>query len=222
MFSIIISTIKGREEAYKNLCDSIAKYTQDYEIVTHKDWEGPSIPIAEAWNNCTKKSKGEFLVFLNDDMLVTEGWANEQFKMYKNFPLIGSLAFKVYDDLGNVQSRGHSFNGLQPYLPEEDVLVVDYSDHPFMSRRVFERTGGFTAHGQMYYEDADMGLKIQTLGLFNYYNKNAILHHQTIGLRVGTDKDKEKRKYNEQVVQQQSKVKFFESWGEYLKNRLTR
>lgn len=219
MLSIVIST-KNRPDALKGLIGSIETHTKDYELVIHDDAVGESIPVATAWNKCAEKAKGEFLVFLNDDMLVTQGWVDEMYKMWWEKPLCGSLAFKVYDDLGQIQSRGHSFSGRQPYLPPEEVIEVDYSDHPFMTKRNWERVGGFTAHGHLYYEDADMGLKLQSVGLKNYYNPNAVLYHQTIGLRVGTEEDKKRRHHNESIVQQQSKISFFRSWGAYLDERI--
>ena len=234
--SIIVST-KNRCDALKVLFESVKKYTKDFEFIVVDDdskdntreWLAQhfikrienvkSVPVATAWNQGAEISKGEYLIFLNDDMLVTEGWLDEMKKMYKSMPLVGSLAFKVYDDEGNIQSRGHSFAGLQPYLPEEDVLEIDYSDHPFVSKKIFERIGGFTAYGQLYYEDAGFGLKLQSQGFKNYYNPKAVLIHQTIGLRTGTEEDKKKRKYNEEVVQQQSKVSFFKVWTDYLNSR---
>lgn len=239
LYSIIVST-KDRCQALKNLFESIKKYTKDFEFIVVDDdskdntreWLAQnfikkienvkSVPVATAWNQGAEIAKGRYLVFLNDDMLVTKGWLDNQKEMWETLPLIGSLAFKVFDDQGNIQSRGHSFNGLQPYLPPETASVVDYSDHPFTTRRNWEKVGGFTAHGHMYYEDADFGLKLQSMGLPTYYNASAGLIHQTIGLRVGTPKEKERRKHNEEVVQQKSKVSFFKSWEEYLKNRLTR
>jgi len=218
MISICIST-KDRYEALNKLMESIKKNTKDYELIIHNDSIGNSIPVATAWNKCARRSKGKYLVFLNDDMEVTEGWIESQTAMYETFPLVGSLAFKVFDDQGNIQSRGHSFNGLIPYLPPEDVIEVDYSDHPFVSRKLWERVGGFTAHNKMYFEDASFGLKLQSIGLKNYYNSNAILIHTTIGLRVGTEKQKQIRQYNEKVIQQKAREDFYKQWGDYLLSR---
>ena len=217
-YSIIIST-KDRPDALKALLDSIAKYTTDYETIIHDDSIGDSIPVATAWNKCAEKAKGKYLIFLNDDMLVTQHWATNQKEMWQSLPNIGSLAFRVVDDQGNIQSRGHSFNGLQPYLPPEESVQVDYSDHPFTTKTNWLKVGGFTAHGHLYYEDADFGLKLQSRGMPNYYNAGAELIHHTIGLRTGTPEDKKRRKYNEEVVQQKSKVSFFKVWTDYLNLR---
>lgn len=220
VYSIIISTIKGREKALGKLFDSIKKWTTNYEVVIYHDSKQQSIPIADAWNKCAKVAKGEYLVFLNDDMLVTKNWLENQRKLYESgLPQVGSLAFKVFDDEGNIQSRGHSFNGLIPYLPPEEATVVDYSDHPFVRKEIWKRVGGFTAHGQMYYEDASFGLKLQSYGLYNFYNPTAILIHTTLGLRTGTNEDKKQRKYNEEVIQQLSKISFYRQWSNFLNLR---
>jgi len=237
LYSLIVST-KDRCEALKALFESVRKYTRDFEFIVVDDdshdgtgkwisqhfikniYNPKSVPVSVAWNQGAELAKGEYLIFLNDDMLVTEGWADEMRKMYESKPLVGSLAFKVMDDQGQIQSRGHSFAGTQPYLPEENVEIVDYSDHPFVSRKVFDRVGGFDTYGHLYYEDAGFGLKLLSRGFFNYYNPKAVLIHQTIGLRVGTAEDKKRRKYNEEVVQQESKAEFFSIWGDYLLNRM--
>lgn len=223
-YSVIISTIKGREKALKNLLLSIKRYSDNPEIIIHDDSKGSSIPVAEAWNNCAKKSTGKYLIFLNDDMEVTEGWLTSMKSLYESLPLVGSLAFKVYDDQGQIQSRGHSFAGLQPYLPDEpedmgvgdQIMEIDYSDHPFVSRKLWGRVGGFPVYGKLYYEDAGFGLRLQSAGFRNYYNPKAVLKHNTIGLRVGTDEDKRRRKHNEEVIQQESKVNFYKEWSSYL------
>ena len=236
MTSIIIST-KNRLSYLQELIKSIREFTKNYEIVVIDDastdgtreWgekehityirNHKSIPVAEAWNQGARFSEGEYLVFLNDDMLVTEGWLDSMIEMYTKNPMTGSLAFKVYDDQGNVQSRGHSFKGLTPYIPDKDAITVDWSDHPFVSRKVYNRVGGFDIMGQIYYEDTAFGIKLLSRGYRNYYNPNAVLIHQTVGTRIGTDEEKEIRKHNEQVLQKQSGEKFYKLWGDFLKSR---
>ncbi len=237
MTSIIIGT-KNRLEYLKILINSIKENTKDYEIIVVDDvsidgtfeWlrkqdfrsitNNQSIPVADAWNLGCYIAKGKYLVLLNDDMIVTPDWLETMINFYESYEKVGSLAFKVYDDQGLIQSRGHSFNKSQPYLPEEDAVEVDYSDHPFVKKSVWEMVGGFTAHGKLYYEDSDFGLKLQSFGLKNYYVKDAVLKHVTVGLRIGTEKDREIRKYNESVIQQQSKISFYNKWRNYLENRI--
>lgn len=185
---------------------------QDIKYIRNKE----SVPVATAWNQGAEISEGYYLVFLNDDMTVDKEWDTQQIILARSSPLMGSLAFKVFDDEGNVQSRGHSFSGLQPYLPDENVVEVDYSDHPFVARRMWNRVGGFTAHGHMYYEDADFGLKLQSRGYTNYYNPKAILRHLTVGLRVGNQGDKDIRAHNENIRQAESKENFYSTWETYL------
>lgn len=235
--SIVIGT-KDRLSYLKTLIESIRKNTDcEYEIVVIDDaskdetpsWavkqdikyirNQKSVPVATAWNMGAEISDGKYLVFLNDDMVVEPNWLTSQISMALLNPMMGSLAFKVYDDEGNIQSRGHSFIKLMPYLPDENVVEVDYSDHPFVTKRMWKYVGGFTAHGHMYYEDADFGLKLKSRGYKNYYNPNAVLRHLTVGLRTGTDVDKQIRKHNESVKQQESKESFFMEWETYLLNK---
>lgn len=234
--SVVIGT-KDRRAHLEALINSIKENTKDFEIIVVDDaseddtpeWavrqdirylrNNKSVPVADAWNQGAEVATGKYLVFLNDDMLVEPEWASEQIRLYETNPFTGCLAFKVYDDTGQVQSRGHSFMGVVPYLPDEDVVEVDYSDHPFVSRRMWRYVGGFTAHGHMYYEDSDFGLKLQSRGYKNYYNPKAVLRHTTVGLRVGTEEDKKKRRYNENVLQKEAKKSFMMEWETYLLNK---
>lgn len=232
--SIIIST-KDRKPYLQTLISSIQRNSNcEYEIIVVDDvsndgtgaWciansikyirNNESVPVAQAWNQGAEISNGYYLVFLNDDMTVDKEWDTAQIILARSSPMMGTLAFKVFDDEGNVQSRGHSFSGLIPYLPDEGTVEVDYSDHPFVAKRMWKRVGGFTAHGHMYYEDASFGLKLQSRGYKNYYNPQAILRHLTVGLRTGNADDKAKRKHNEEVLQAESKEDFFSEWETYL------
>jgi len=76
--SIVIATYKdGKNHHLQKCLDSINKNTRvpfDTIIIDTKE---PRISVAEAWNKGIEKAKGEIIVLLNDDTLVTFDWIED-------------------------------------------------------------------------------------------------------------------------------------------------
>jgi len=53
--------------------DSVKRYTTDYELVIIKGEKGFNDKVNEG----IKKAKGDYLIFLHDDVVVTNGWADK-------------------------------------------------------------------------------------------------------------------------------------------------
>lgn len=69
-FSIIIPTL-GRSESYNELKESLYKQTnQDFEIVKVTE-EGP---LAKIRNEGARKARGQYLVFIDDDVVCSPWW----------------------------------------------------------------------------------------------------------------------------------------------------
>jgi GT2 family glycosyltransferase len=139
--------------------------------------------FGEANNIGVEESRGNFLVFLNNDAFVTEGWLE---------PLIQTLTIKadaggvgpkfIYPD-GRLQEAGAFIRldgksdqlgrGGDPNLPLYNAeREVHYCSAATLALRrdVFYNALGFDlAWEPGYYEDSDLCLKIQTLGFKIYY-----------------------------------------------------
>lgn len=244
-FSIVIAT-KDRLNYLKNLIESIRRYTDDYEIIIVDDvskdgtWNwlmseaslkfgvtaltfGKSAPVAYAWDYGCSNAKGDYIQILNDDMEVTPNWLDNQIELYEKTPNAGVFAAHLIRG-DEVLSRGGMFaKGTTQLIPVPDineVQEVDYSNTPFMSRKVWEQIGGVPCYGQMYYEDVGLGLRALKAGLVNLYNPLSVIKHQVLGRNIEDGKEEyEKRQHNENVVQQASRVKFLEEWEKWLKER---
>ena len=235
----IIITTKDRLDSLKNLIESIKKYTDDYELIVVDDvskdgtWEWlqsqgftsltytKSLPVAVAWNMGAQVAKGKYLQFLNDDMEVTPNWISNQIELYEKTPNPGVFAAHIFRG-EEVLSRGGMFSGTQlvtvPAINE--VQKVDYSNTPFISKAVWEEVRGAPCYGQMYYEDAGLGLRCLVAGLSNLYNPFSVIKHVTLGWKPEDGQlEYKRRQHNESVIQQESKTNFMKEWGAWLENR---
>ena len=192
--------------------------SQAYQSISYTT----SIPVATAWNLGCEVANGEFIQILNDDMEVTEGWLEQQKQLYdyltSSGQKVGVLAAKLLRG-DEVLSRGGAFRGIElvPVPGPEEVKPVSYSNNPFMKRDLWKRVGGFTAHAHMYYEDADMGVKLLSMGYTNFYNPLSVIRHETLGFRPEHGEEQYKRRqHNEGVVQAQARESFMRKWEQYL------
>ncbi|MGC8638477.1 MAG: glycosyltransferase [Isosphaeraceae bacterium] len=149
-------------------------------------------------NRGAKAARGEHLVFLNNDTLVTSGWLEALATTFEDFPGTGLVGAKlVYPD-GRLQEAGaliwRDASGWN-YGKHEDpnhpqynfAREVDYCSGAcvMVPRFLFEQCGGFDEHyAPAYYEDADLAFKIRRAGYKVVYQPLAtIVHHE--GLTSG-------------------------------------
>lgn len=241
MTSIVITT-KDRLPYLQNLIGSIRKYTDDYEIIVVDDvskdgtWEWictqddiigitypESIPVGEAWEMGCQQAKGKYIQILNDDMEVTPNWLSNQIELYEQTPNAGVFAAHLLRG-DEVLSRGGLFQrGTTQLIPVpaiDEVQEVDYSNTPFMSKKVYDKIAPIPHYGQIYYEDAGLGLKCQKAGLVNLYNPLCVIKHDTLGFKEEDGrKEFERRKFNESVLQKKSRANFLKEWEQWLENR---
>jgi GT2 family glycosyltransferase/glycosyltransferase involved in cell wall biosynthesis len=169
-------------------------------------------------------ARGEYVLFLNNDTAVTEGWLEALVGTFVQRPDCGLAGAKlVYPD-GRLQEAGgivfrdgsgwnYGRFGDPRDCAHEYVREADYcSGAAIMLRReLFERLGGFDAHyAPAYYEDTDLAFKVRAAGLKVYYQPAATVVHFE-GVTSGTDTGSGTKRF--QVVNQ---AKFVERWKDAL------
>lgn len=141
------------------------------------------------------QAKGELLLFLNNDMEVTDPlWLDELIGQAQR-PEVGSVGCKLLFPDGTIQHAGVI------------VGISGYAAHPFwrfpntahwtpfghadwnrnylaltsaclmMRRKVFEDLEGYDEHFQVCGSDVDLGLKVVRAGMRNLYTANTWLYH---------------------------------------------
>ncbi len=151
-------------------------------------------------NRGAEEARGNYLVFLNNDTEVADGWLDALLEIFDRQPDAGLVGARlVYAD-GRLQEcggllfrDGSGWNygrGDDPDRPEYQFLrETDYCSGACLAvpTDTFRRLGGFdTRYAPAYYEDTDLAMRVRELGERVYVQPRAtVIHHE--GVTSGTD-----------------------------------
>jgi GT2 family glycosyltransferase len=159
--------------------------------VIHND---KNLGFAKACNQGAKAAKGEYLLFLNNDTVVTGKWLDvlvQELGTNKNIGIVGPKL--LYPD-GTIQQAGIVFDDKKwphhIYKKEDgDALYVN-KKRPFqcltaacflVRKNIFEKVGGFDEAYINGMEDLDFCFKVLGLGLeIMYCPESVVYHHESI------------------------------------------
>ncbi len=177
-----------------------------------------------ACNAGAESARGEYVLFLNNDTAVQDGWLDaliDTFEQHRDVGLVGAKL--VYPDGrlqeagGIVFADGSGWNYGRfddPAKPEYNfVREVDYCSGAAIMLRtdLFRRFGGFDRHyAPAYYEDTDLAMKVRQAGLRVLYQPASVVVHFE-GISSGTDTASGTKRY--QLI---NKEKFLERWKDAL------
>lgn len=172
-------------------------------------------------------ARGEFVLFLNNDTLVTAGWLEALLRVFADVPDAGLVGSRlVYPD-GRLQeaggiifSDGSGWNYGRFEDPDDTDFgfrrEVDYCSGAaiLLRRRLFETLGGFdTRYAPAYYEDTDLAFAVRAHGLKVIYEpKSWVIHFE--GITAGTDTASGMKRF--QPINQQ---KFVDKWKDALRSQ---
>ena len=170
---------------------------------------------------------GEFVIFMNNDIVVTRGWLDKLAAQLKNDADVIGPAF-LYPD-GRVQECGayikedgqsiQQFKGGATRDMPQDPFECDYISAAtiLLKKETFLKVGGFDlCYEPAYYEDVDLCLKIASYGgkvicvpdVKIFHNENATSSDATLGLRLTND------------IIETNKTKFLDRWTAFLSDRI--
>lgn len=162
-----------------------------------------NIGFGAAINQATRIANGAFLLFVNPDTTFFPGAIRSLYSRLKNDKAIGVIGPKILGADGRVLDS----ISLPPFLPNALVIfsflkkfwpfqLIDEKYHlrsldrdtehrvpvvsgacMLMRREVFNKVKGFDKKFFMYFEEADLCIRIQKLGLKNLYYPEAQLTH---------------------------------------------
>ena len=180
-----------------------------------------------------KESDGELLLFLNDDVEITDaGWLTELVKQAQR-PCVGTVGALLYYPEGMLQHAGvflvdtgggcaHLFHKMAPSSELRGNLhnlVREVSANTgaclLVSRENFAAVGGFDEGLAVVGNDIDLCLKLRQKGLVNIWTPRcSLIHHESISRKASVPKEDEALMWNKWG-------ELFRSGDEYYNPNLT-
>src|SRR5215471_2086366 len=178
-------------------------------------------------NRGAEKARAQYLVFLNNDTLVRDGWLKALVDTFSEDPRAGIVGSKLIYPDGRLQEAGGiiwqdasgwnygKFDDRQ--RPEYNYLrEVNYCSAAalMIPKSLFESIGGFDSrYSPAYYEDTDLAFKVRQAGYKVLYQPlSEVIHYE--GATGGTDLKAGTKKH-----QEINRSAFAEKWAAELKTQ---
>ena len=163
-----------------------------------------------------REAKGEYLLFLNNDMEVITPDFMEKMVSNLQRPQIGAVGAKLYYPDNTVQHAGiilgiggiagHAFLGLargrSGYLHKASLQMnvsAVTAACMMMKKEVFEKIGGFEEELSVAFNDVDLCLRIGKAGYKIVYNPHVELYHYESKSRGAEDDEKKVRRFQSEI-----------------------
>ncbi len=175
-------------------------------------------------NNGVKHAKGEFVLLLNSDTIVTNGAIENALTKLKSDPKIGLVGSKLINIDGSVQEAGgviwsdtrvenfmRGKSSRIPYVEFDRVSGYVSGAALFSTKKIWDELGGFDQKfTPAYYEDTDICVRARSKGYKVYYCHDSEIIHAEGGTN-GTDVSTGIKSY-----QEKNKNKFSLLWKKYI------
>lgn len=226
-FEIVIVDTGSSDPQVEAYYQKVIENNTDVKVVR---WKKP-FNFSGACNLGTEKSKGEYILFLNNDTeVITPDWIQGLLE-HAQRPNVGMVGAKLLFPSGNIQHAGvvlserdvafHSFYNQDPV---QDIFNYIYVANirntaavtaacSMVSRKKINEVGGFDTKLRVTYNDVDLCLKLLDKGYVNVYNPFVeLFHYESVSVGKITTSDRDKAEFNEARALMQDR------WSKYLKN----
>ncbi len=195
------------------------------------------------WNQDAETTESEYLLFVNKDTEITDGWMDELLIAMREADRPGAIGAKlVYPEIPAgmaneeksymLQHTGIGFKDvirekahfIQPYnmkngQPDSDLnmelqeRIAVSKNAMLIKKTVFDEIGGFDDRYICEYADVDLCLRLYQAGYKNYYCPKALVYSDGVEDRVEDIKEKKRRCTHDLMV-------FKGKWQRYLAKQL--
>lgn len=153
-------------------------------VVTHTE----NLGFARGCNAGASAATREFLVFLNNDTFVLEGWLAGLLAPFAD-PTVQVTGSRLLYPSGHVQHAGVAFDALGPHhvfvgLAGDASIVLEQRDYQVVTgaslavrTAEFQRLGGFDTTYENSFEDVDLCLRIRRDGGRVVYVPDSVAYH---------------------------------------------
>ena len=202
----------------------IFKFAENLVISRNQENQG----FLRNCNQAAKKARGRYIMFLNNDTQVTDGWLSSLVNLIQSDDSIGMVGFKVVYPDGRLQeaggiiwSDGSGWNYGRLDNPDKAeynyVKDVDYISGAaiLLSKELWNQIGGFDDRfAPAYCEDSDLAFEVRKAGYRVVYQPlSKVIHFE--GVSNGTDVNGTGLKRYQ--VENSKKLK--EKWADELKKQ---
>ncbi|MCL4304969.1 glycosyltransferase [bacterium] len=171
----VIVIDNGSTDATKEL---LASVEGDITVITNRSNEG----FARACNRGSRLATGEYLLFLNNDTLVSDAYLDQMIECAATHPMCGAVGARLQYPSGRIQHAGIAINseGI-PYhifqnfdvsheaVSETREMIAVTAACMLIRRETFASLNGFDSDFVNGFEDVDLCLRLSEAGYRNYY-----------------------------------------------------
>jgi GT2 family glycosyltransferase/glycosyltransferase involved in cell wall biosynthesis len=163
-----------------------------------------NVGFAKTCNDGAAAAVGEFLVFLNNDTIPTQGWLDALLDYAQGHPKAGVVGSKLLFPNDTIQHAGVVI--CQDRLPRH-IYTGFPCDHPAVNvsraypavtgacllirRKLFDEVGGFDTAFVNSCEDIDLCFRLRDRGYEAHYCKDSVLYHLESVSRQGRTKEEQ-------------------------------
>ena len=198
-YEIIIVDNNSKKEETKRYLDTVKHKVLSYQ---------QPFNFSSINNIAVKNTKGEHVIFLNDDtQVISQDWIEKMLE-HSVKPNVGAVGALLLYPNDTIQHAGvligvggiaiHVFEGLPKENQGYKGLVQQVRECSavtgacmMMKKSLFEQVGGFDEHLAYSFNDVDICLRLREKGYSIIYTPYAVLYHHGTSTRPYTEDEKE-------------------------------
>ncbi len=200
-----------------NLTNVLKKYKNFIDVINLKE----NLGYSGACNVGSKKAIGEFLIFMDSDIIVTYQWLDELLRCAQSNPNFGAISsctlrmqnntveyFGMYLYESDSIKPRYNFSNSTLYTSEDKCCPIVTSTCMLIKSSRFKQVGGFDE--LLYNSHCDLDLSLRLAPYKNYIAAKSIVYH-----RSTTSGDIRTVSYTK------ARSLFYKKWGNYDMRNLT-